>query len=246
MKVSGITILLLGATVAASAPAPAQEPSKSKPAAESRWEKTIQGFEKQAEQTPVPANATVFVGSSSIRMWNLKKHFPDRQAVNRGFGGSQFSDAIQYVDRIVTNYKPANVVIYEGDNDLAKGKSPEVVTRDFVAFTSRIRKKLPKARIFVIAVKPSIKRWSLADDIQKTNRQIAQKCDEDPNMVFVDVFKPMLDADGKPRKELFIKDGLHMNEVGYKEWTALINQALATPRGRSPRTTSTRELGIDE
>jgi lysophospholipase L1-like esterase len=31
----------------------------------------------------------------------------------------------------------------------------------------------------------------------------------------------LLDEDGKPRAELFAKDGLHLNDKGYKVWASV-------------------------
>jgi hypothetical protein len=36
----------------------------------------------------------------------------------------------------------------------------------------------------------------------------------------------MLGADGKPRPELFVQDGLHLNEAGYTLWNALLRPLL--------------------
>jgi lysophospholipase L1-like esterase len=41
-------------------------------------------------------------------------------------------------------------------------------------------------------------------------------------LVYVDVFTPMLDASGYPRRELFQEDGLHMNAKGYAIWRELV------------------------
>jgi lysophospholipase L1-like esterase len=38
----------------------------------------------------------------------------------------------------------------------------------------------------------------------------------------------MLGPDGKPRAELFVKDGLHLSADGYKLWAALLRSKLAT------------------
>lgn len=36
----------------------------------------------------------------------------------------------------------------------------------------------------------------------------------------------MLDAEGKPRKELFVQDMLHMNKDGYKIWQQALEPYL--------------------
>jgi hypothetical protein len=46
----------------------------------SRWEKDIAAFEKRDADAPPPRDAVLFAGSSSIRLWDLKKSFPDLDA----------------------------------------------------------------------------------------------------------------------------------------------------------------------
>ena len=96
-----------------------------------RWEADIRKFEEADRQSPPAPGQVVFVGSSSIRRWKLAESFPDIPAINRGFGGSQLSDAARYAERIVTPYKPWVVVLYAGDNDLAADKKPEAVRDDY-------------------------------------------------------------------------------------------------------------------
>src|ERR1700677_4985783 len=79
-----------------------------------------------------------FVVSSTIRFWDLHKSFPELNAVNRGFGGSQLADSVYFAPRIVLKYEPRTVVLYAGDNDLAAGKTPDQVAADFRAFTRLI------------------------------------------------------------------------------------------------------------
>ena len=67
---------------------------------------------------------TLFTGSSSIRMWeSLEDDFPEINLINRGFGGAHLSDVIFFYDRLFSNYKPEQIVLYCGENDLWSGKS---------------------------------------------------------------------------------------------------------------------------
>src|SRR4051812_24449081 len=50
-----------------------------------RWEKDIAAFEKRDQDKPPPKNAVLFVGSSTIRLWDLGKAFPGIDTINRGF-----------------------------------------------------------------------------------------------------------------------------------------------------------------
>jgi lysophospholipase L1-like esterase len=190
------------------------------------WETTIATFEKQDKSKPPPMNAILFVGSSSIRLWDLPRYFPGLDVINRGFGGSQIADSVHYAPRIVIKYQPRLVVFYAGDNDLAFGKKPEQVAADFRAFATAVHKELPKTKILFLSIKPSILRWKLWDKGQKANALIEEFCKQNSQLVYVDLAKPMLGEDGKPKPELFVKDGLHLNAKGYELWTSIVSPML--------------------
>ncbi|MCA9068367.1 MAG: hypothetical protein KDA84_05565 [Planctomycetaceae bacterium] len=194
-----------------------------------RWEKAISSFENQDEKAPPPQGANLFVGSSSIRLWDLKESFPRHTTINRGFGGSQIADSVHFADRLILKHRPSTIVFYAGDNNIAKGKSPEQVSQDFASFVKVIREELPETKIIYVAIKPSISRWKLSETMQQANKLIKAQCDKSDRLVFVDVFPPMLGDDGKPRPELFLKDGLHLNRKGYEIWAKLINPHLSKP-----------------
>lgn len=187
-----------------------------------KWEPAIAKFEAADAANPPEKGGVLFVGSSSIRLWDLDKSFPKLGAINRGFGGSEIADSTYFADRIVTKYEPRTIVLYAGDNDVAKGKSPERVHADFGAFVKRVRGTLPRTKIVYIAIKPSLSRWKLVEKMRKANAMIAADCAADELLVFVDIDTPMLGDDGKPRPELFKDDGLHLNKKGYALWAELI------------------------
>ena len=59
-------------------------------------------------------------------------------------------------------HSPRIVVLYEGENDLSRGVTPDSVASDFDNFSRVIHTSLPSARIVVIGLKPSLLRWKLA------------------------------------------------------------------------------------
>lgn len=190
------------------------------------WRAAISEFEKQDTQEPPPKNGIVFVGSSTIRLWNLAASFPDLPAINRGFDGSQICDSTHYAEQLMVKHQPRLIVLYAGDNDVAAGKSAKQVHGDFRAFVAKVRKSLPKTPVAFISIKPSIKRWSMAEVMQAANRLIEADCKKDESLHFVDIWPAMLGKDGQPRKELFRDDGLHMNAAGYKLWAELLRPHL--------------------
>ena len=187
--------------------------------AASQWEPDIQRFEAADRISPPRPGALVFVGSSSIRMWQtLEADFPGLPVLNRGFGGSELSDVVQFADRIVVPYRPRVVVVYAGDNDLAAGETPAQVFEDFRSLVALVRKNVPKARIAFVAIKPSLARLNIMEKARETNQLIQDYVRGDDKLAYVDVFTPMLDTNGQPRRELFLEDGLHMTASGYAIW----------------------------
>jgi lysophospholipase L1-like esterase len=219
--------LVLGTLAALTLPSLAQTAAEKPLSPEGRWEKDIRAFEAADKTNPPPRNAILFVGSSSIRLWtSAPQAFPGHRILNRGFGGSQLADSVAFADRIVIPYRPKLVVLYAGDNDLASGKSPAQVFGDFQAFVRRIRAALPETRIAYIAIKPCPAREKLLDRVKTTNRLIREYTAVDGRLLFVDVFTPMLTAEGRPRADLYLKDGLHPNAQGYELWASILRPIL--------------------
>ena len=194
----------------------------------SKWEKDIRKFEEADRTAPPPQGGIEFVGSSSIRLWKtLQQDFPDKPVFNRGFGGSQLADAVNYADRIIIPYAPRQVVIYAGANDVDAGKPAELVYGDFVALVTKIRRALPGTQITFIALSPNPARWSQLDRIREVNRRVADYCRKH-DMVFIDTFSLMLGEDGLPKPDIFVADRLHMNAEGYAIWREAIALYLRT------------------
>jgi lysophospholipase L1-like esterase len=191
-----------------------------------KWEREISAFEASDSANPPPKGCIVFVGSSSIRKWtNLTAHFPSFPVVNRGFGGSQLADSVNFAERIVTPYQPRQVVIYAGGNDIAAGKSAEVVYGDFVALVTRIRAKLPHVRIAFISSAPNPSRWAQVEKVKQLNTLAEAYCHHH-SVEFINVFPLMLGPDGQPKPDIYVADRLHMNPKGYAIWQKAVGPYL--------------------
>src|SRR5699024_2883120 len=187
----------------------------------------IEAFKKADRQKMPPKDAILFVGSSSIRQWTtLKEDFSNKEVMNRGFGGSQFSDLLRYDDQIVYPYKPRQIFIYEGDNDLNAGNSPEQVLQDFKAFVKRSRERLPETELVFISIKPSPSRIDLFEEMKEANQLIKAYSKETQNVRYADIFHAMLDEDGEIRADIFTEDMLHLNAKGYDLWERIIRPYL--------------------
>jgi len=165
----------------------------------------------------------VFTGSSSIRFWpDISSYYPTHQVINTGFGGSQMSDLLYYLEETVLRFAPTKVFIYEGDNDIAAGQDIGTILKNTKAVVKRIEQSAPNVEIILIAAKPSLARWELKEDYIKLNKAFKNYVNKKPNCQFANVWDIMLNEKGEVLPAIFIEDGLHMNESGYELWDKVI------------------------
>ena len=189
----------------------------------------INQFKQEDSAHFPPKNAILFVGSSSFRKWtDVQNYFPGYTIINRGFGGSTFQDAIHYAPDIIFPYHPKQIVIYEGDNDLASSDTvtAQTVFKRFKTLFTMIRQNQPDVSVVFVSIKPSPSREQLMSKMKEANTLIQQYLKSKPHTAYVDVFTPMLDDAGKPRRELFQEDMLHMKPAGYAIWQKAIQPYL--------------------
>lgn len=192
-----------------------------------QYEPDIQAFERADRQAAPPAGCVVFTGSSTFALWQtLAADFPFVHAVNRGFGGSVYSEVAMFARRIVTPLAPSLVVAYAGDNDLAGGMTPAAVLADAQQFLANVRIDCPRVPILLLSVKPSPCRWNLAPVVRETNALLEQYAKRTPGLAYFDTFTPMLGRDGLPRRELYVEDQLHMSPAGYALWRDLLTPTI--------------------
>ena len=217
-KVAVLAIVPLLASVALLAQVAPRDPS--------RWEPNIRAFEEQDRRNPPPTGELVFVGASSIVRWNVTEFFPELKVLNRGFGGSDMADTAHFAERTVLPYRPRIVVLYPGENDIARGVSPEDVAAGFQRFVGTVQGALPKTRILVIGLKPTPARWRFNDQMLETNRLLRTIAASGEGITYIGVEKAMLGPDRLPRPDLFIEDGQHMTRAGYEIWTEIVRPHL--------------------
>jgi lysophospholipase L1-like esterase len=180
-------------------------------------------IQKKYDRLWDPSKTTfVFTGSSSIRMWtNINDAFPEYQVINSGFGGSKSSDLLLYTNELILKYKPKKVFIYEGDNDIVAKVQTKDILKNTRAIIDRIKANDPKTEIILISAKPSIARWRQRNKYKKLNRGFEQLSKRDYTIRYANVWDAMLNKN-KVRRDIFLRDGLHMNSKGYDLWLSVI------------------------
>lgn len=192
-----------------------------------RFQEQIDQITERYADVPRDGELVVFAGSSSIRMWNdLADYFPEHQVINAGFGGSQTFELLHYVDELIIGFKPKKVVIYEGENDIAAGKSVGQILVTMHDLVNTVKKALPDVEILLISAKPSISRWHLKDTYVHLNQHFEEYGEITENLEFVNIWDVMLDESGNPKGDIFLEDELHMNKAGYDLWGEVIGRYM--------------------
>jgi lysophospholipase L1-like esterase len=195
----------------------------------SPFQAQIEAFLKQDSLEFPPKNAILLVGSSSFTNWkDVQEYFPEHKIINRGFGGSSLPDVIRYAPNIIYPYKPAQILIYCGENDFPSGTNTtaDTIFNRFTRLHGMIRTALPKTEIIYISMKPSISRLKYLPEMRRANEMIRKFQKKHPKSGYIDVYSKMILADGTPMPDIFLKDQLHMNKNGYLIWQKAIKPYL--------------------
>lgn len=195
-----------------------------------RFEKEIAAFEAEDKSAPPAPGGTLFVGSSSIRYWDVAREFPALRPIRRGYGGSHVSDTIHFATRIILPYEPSLIVFYAGDADVAGGKTAGRIAADTHTLVALIHARLPGTPVVVIGTKPSPLHWKHIDTIRAANAMVKADMAGDRLAAYTDAEAALLGPDGRPRADFYADNGLNLNERGYAAWTAALRPTIERMR----------------
>ena len=190
-------------------------------AQQSRYYNEFQKFKKLDSIAMPPKDAILFIGSSSFTKWtDVQAYFPGYTIINRGFGGSTLPEVSAYAEENIAKYKPKQVVIYCGENDIASSDTitPMVVFNRFKQLFKIIRNKAGEINISFVSIKPSPIRKKYQLKVEQANELIKTFLEARSGTGYIDVYHPMLLHDRVINGSIFTSDSLHMNASGYSIW----------------------------
>jgi lysophospholipase L1-like esterase len=186
------------------------------------YEAEVQALERAILSRVNGHHPPVFYGSSSFRLWDTLAQDFDPRVLNLGFGGSTLEACDHFFARLVPPVHPRSLLLYAGDNDLGDGRSVQKAFGFFRSLAAKVTASLGPVPFGFVSVKPSPARYAIDDRIRRFNELVRADIESRPSGFYVDVFAAMLDESGKPRAELFLEDGLHLNRAGYRLWGRLL------------------------
>lgn len=219
-----VGLVLLGGTGAQ-----AELPPTQVTAARERWDAEIAKLKAKDEVEKHPSDAILFLGSSSVRLWDsIAEEMAPYHPIQRGYGGARFADLAVFAEELVRPHQFRAAVVFVG-NDVT-GKETDATVEQVVVWWQRVaaavRAKQPQAAIFCVEITPTPSRWAAWEKIKEVNSALKKACEGAENTYFIETTAAYLDAMGQPRAGYFKKDMLHQNAEGYAVWSGLIKGAL--------------------
>jgi lysophospholipase L1-like esterase len=92
-----------------------------------------------------------------------------------------------------------------------------------------VRVRFSSIPIAFSSLTPGPGRWEEAPRRKETNDLIKRYIGTQPNLLFIDLWDAMLTADGKPRQDLWVADGVHPNHAGYLLRVKIMRPLLGKP-----------------
>lgn len=194
-----------------------------------RWEDDIRAFEALDAQTTDPQDAILFVGSSSIRLWeDIETDMAPYGVIQRGYGGASWADVAYYAERIVYPHDFAALVLFAG-NDIwgnPDDRSPEELVLLLRHTVQTVRKKYADQPVFIIEITHVPVRGHMVAEIDAANTALRTETEQLENVHWIPTRDLYLNADGTVKTERFGEDHTHQNRAGYAMWTERIKQEL--------------------
>lgn len=233
IAVGGIALIAFG-------PCPAAAIDTSRPAVDAavtRWEPDIAALEALDDREADPSDAILFIGSSSIRLWDsIATDMVPWPVVRRGYGGARYRDLCHFASRLVARHAPRAIVVFAANDISQPDDVPPIadVLLDVRATLSGIRSHHPRVPVLFVAVTPTQSRWLLWPEIARLNAAIEAMCAGEQGTFFVATAERFLDpGTGRPDATLFRDDRLHLSPAGYAAWAETIAAALEAVLGEA-------------
>ena len=187
------------------------------------WQESMEDEILAYEKEPVIEGQIVFYGPSHFTRWSERfGMIPLREAlrgksgapcaINRGFGSSCAEHQLYYYPRAIRPLKPKALVYTFLANGPSFGYSNEESWELAQRVIAYAQTDFPGIHIYLIGAHPS---RDITQEKIEANRAfgavINEFAEKTPNCRYIDI----MDKEQFFRKEIFVEDGVHYNQMGY-------------------------------
>lgn len=198
------------------------------------WQESMEDEVLSYEQGPLHKGQIVFYGPSYFTRWSTRfGMIPMRESllgmsgnpcvVNRGFGSSCAEHQLYYYPRLIRPLEPKVLVYTSQGNGPSFGYSDEESWELAQRVIAYAQTDFPGIHIYLVGAHPSQNQTD--EDIRKKreyNAMVRAFAENTPNCTFLDV----LEYEPLQRKDIYVEDGVHFNQEGYRIYADFYKVAL--------------------
>ncbi len=171
----------------------------------------------------------IFAGDSITDGYDLNKYYSydDKLIINSGVSGYKTTNIIKRFNNVIKQYHADKLFLTIGTNDIGAQTSNDVIVSNIEKILKMAREDTPNIKLYYETIYPidpntnaGITRKNV--DIRDINQTMKEYCKKN-NITYLDVYSILADDNGNLRKE-YSKDGLHLNEEGYKAITKYLKK----------------------
>lgn len=180
---------------------------------------------------------TVFFGDSITELCDIDTWYPEiENKYNSGIAGITADMLLHFLDEGVIKYRPSQVVIMVGTNDLGDTlmRSPRDIALAIKEMVEIIHYNCLDANIYLVSPIPcledmhgykALKKGIRSNDVLKMIYKELKNSIPYEYVTFIHAYPSLCNKKGEPIREYF-DDGLHINDKGYQVFTNKIKEII--------------------
>lgn len=181
----------------------------------------------------------LFIGNSINHRWEntgkkyWDKYYGSRNAVNMGFGSDRTQHVLWRLDHSnFENISPKLAIVMIGTNNSnGDDNTAEEIADGIITICQRLRNKLPKMKILLLAIFPRDPEPSAQRQKNAAASLLASKIADGKMIHYLNINSAFLTEDKILTKDI-MPDYLHPNEAGYKIWAEAMESKVAQLMGK--------------
>ena len=182
----------------------------------------------------------LLIGDSITHAWEnggkkvWDEYYAPRNAVNLGIRGDRTQHVLWRLGNgNIEGISPKLAMLMIGTNNATAGNSPEEIADGVKAIVEKLRAKLPKTKVLILAIFP--RGPNNADAHRQVNmkaNKIIAKLADGRMIQYLDIGERLLAADGTLSKKV-MPDLLHLTPNSYKIWAEAVEPTVEKVMGLS-------------
>lgn len=184
----------------------------------------------------------IFIGDSITQGWEgsgkevWQKYYGSRRAANIGISGDQTQHVLWRLEHgNIDGISPKVAVIMIGTNNSnADEYTAQEIGDGIIAVCNKVREKLPKTKILLLAIFPRGQTLSAQRDKIAKASEIASKIADGKMIHYLDIGEKFIQQDKSISADI-MPDYLHLSPKGYQIWAEAIEPKLVELMGEKKK-----------